>query len=848
MNDMPPEQGGLFAHGANGSASKPKKKAAPRPADGAPSAHDRVPEYDGPPDDMMPPPEYDGPPVGENGFVPEYDGPPLDDDGYAPEYDGLAMLGAEGGCAPSQPMPAAGSQVGKKPVDVLREVFGFDSFRGLQEDIIGHVLEGEDSLVLMPTGGGKSLCYQIPSMVLPGVGVCVSPLIALMQDQVQGLTQMGVRAACLNSSLPPQEAWDVRQRLERGELDLLYVAPERLCKPDFLDFLQRCNPCLFAIDEAHCVSQWGHDFRPEYTQLNVIRERFPDAPRLALTATADEPTQRDIIANLDLGKAKTFATGFDRPNITYAVTPKKQPLQMLVRFIKDNHPDDSGIVYRLSRKNVEKTAEHLVKKGFNALPYHAGLNKDVRRRNQERFMREEGVIMVATVAFGMGVDKPNVRFVCHLEPPKSLEAYHQETGRAGRDGLPASAWMCYGLQDLAIMRSMIEAGEADQQRKRIEHYKLNALFAFLEAATCRRQSLLAYFGEHIEPCGNCDNCLNPVKTYDGTVAAQKALSNIYRTGQSFGAGHLAAVLAGSDNDKVKRFGHDRVSTYGVGKEYNIEEWKSVYRQLVGAGLVDVDMERYGSLALNDASWEVLRSQREVRLRTDPAVPKAKRGRKKARKVGGEAIQAEEPRALFERLRMLRLSLSKQQSVPPYAILADSTLFEMVEYRPQKMDTMAMLTGIGAVKLKRFGQLFLDELEAYEAENGRPGNVPPIPESRRERHERKQEKAKERGSELSDTQKQSLEMFRLFGAPELVAEERNLRPTTVWGHLVAAVHLGELHIDDLVKLSPEEKEEIRQAFNQCRAKGLHGLTPVHDELEGRFGYDMLRALVKCGLEN
>ena len=805
--------------------------------DDAQEQGDLLPEYDGPPDDEMPPPEYDG--------------PPLDEDGFVPEYDGLSLFDAGGGapgeaCKPSGPMPAAGSQVGKDPTEVLRTVFGFNGFIGVQEEIIRHVVGGGDALVLMPTGGGKSLCYQIPSMVLPGVGVCVSPLIALMQDQVQGLSQMGVRAACLNSSLPPQEAWEVQQRLEHGELDLLYVAPERLCKPEFLDFLERCKPCLFAIDEAHCVSQWGHDFRPEYTQLDVIRKRFPKAPRLALTATADEPTQRDIVANLELDEARIFATGFDRPNITYTVVPKRQPLQMLVRFIRDNHEGDSGIVYRLSRKNVEKTAEHLVGKGFNALPYHAGLSKEVRRRNQERFMNEENVVMVATVAFGMGVDKPNVRYVCHLEPPKSLEAYHQETGRAGRDGLPASAWMCYGLQDLAIMRSMIESGEADQQRKRIEHHKLNSLFAFLETATCRRQSLLAYFGERIEPCGNCDNCLNPVKTFDGTEAAQKALSNIYRTGQRFGAEHLGAVLVGSENDKVMRFGHDRVSTYGIGKEFTLEEWKSVYRQLVGAGLVDVDMERYGALTLNEDSWAVLRSQREVRLRTDPAVPKGKRGgRRRAPKVGGEAIQAEEPRALFDTLRALRLGLAQQQSVPPYTILPDRTLFEMVRYRPQELEAIGMLTGVGAVKLKRYGQLFLEELLAYEAEHGRPDDVPAIPEERRDRFERDQEKAREQGSQLSGTQKTSLELFRTLDSPDKVAETRNMRPTTIWGHLIAAVHLGELELDDLVKLSEEEKAEIKQAMADCRTRGLHGMTPVHDALGGRYGYDLLRAVSKCG---
>ncbi|WP_461208536.1 DNA helicase RecQ [Desulfocurvus sp. DL9XJH121] len=730
----------------------------------------------------------------------------------------------------------------QSPRDILRTVFGFDAFIGLQEAVIDNVLAGRDSLVLMPTGGGKSLCYQIPSLALPGTGVCVSPLIALMQDQVQGLTQMGVRAACLNSSLDPRDAREVTARLVGGDLDLLYVAPERLCRPEFLDLLARCKPCLFAIDEAHCVSQWGHDFRPEYTQLSIIAEHFPGVPRLALTATADKPTQGDILNSLELQGAQTFATGFDRPNISYTVRPKHEPLRMLTRFIRENHEGDAGIVYRLSRANVEKTAAHLVKEGFNALPYHAGLAKGVRQENQERFMREEGVIMVATVAFGMGVDKPNVRFVCHLEPPKSLEAYHQETGRAGRDGLPATAWMCYGLQDMAVLRSMIDSGEADEDRKRIEHHKLNALFAFLETAGCRRQSLLAYFGERREPCGNCDNCLHPVATWDGTVAAQKALSNIYRTGQRFGAGHLAAVLTGRTDERILRFGHDQVSTHGIGTELNLEEWKSVYRQLAGAGLLSVDMERWGALTLNEDSWAVLRGEREVRLRTDPTLPRAasaKRG-----KAAAAAPEDAEARALFDALRELRLSISKERSVPPYAIFPDRTLMEMVRYRPEDLDGLGLLSGVGRVKLQRFGQAFVDALAAYAAEHGRPADLAEIPRERRAARER----AEARESEgLSATQEASLALFGEHGDVEAVARERGLKEGTVWNHLLCAVRQGRLAPDDLLRLSPKDDEAVRQAFETCRAQGAVGLTPVHEALGGRFSYELLRAVASCGAD-
>lgn len=727
------------------------------------------------------------------------------------------------------------------PHDILRSVFGFDDFIGLQESVINNAIAGGDSLVLMPTGGGKSLCYQIPAMLRHGVGVCVSPLIALMQDQVRGLTQMGVRAACLNSSLDPNEAWDVEQRMETGQLDLVYVAPERLLRPGFLDFLARCNPCLFAIDEAHCVSQWGHDFRPEYMQLAVLHERFPDVPRLALTATADEPTQRDIVKNLCLERAQVYATGFNRPNITYTVLPKDNGQKMLLRFIEENHPGDAGIVYRISRKKVEQTAQFLNKQGIKALPYHAGLSQAERYNNQERFMREEGVVMVATVAFGMGVDKPNVRFVAHLEPPKSLEAYHQETGRGGRDGLPASAWMCFGMQDIAILRAMIDAGEAKDTRKRVEHSKLGAMFAFLETAGCRRQALLGYFGEHIEPCGNCDNCLTPVDTWDGTVAAQKALSNIFRTEQRFGANHLAQVLVGKESDQIRRFGHTELSTFGCGQELSLDQWKSVYRQLLAAGCCSVDPERFNALTLNERSWPILKGERTIRFRTDPVLPRKSRKKKtRARVVADNILTNWETEKLFESLRELRLSIAEEQSVPPYAIFADKTLLELVQYRPQDMNAMACISGVGELKLEHYGERFLDALRTHEAEHGRPDTVQEIPEDRQE----KREKKKSGNREFSSTAAESLELFLKLGDIDAVAQARNLKPGSIWRHLTQAIQWERIDYREVLNLPDAEIARIRNILSMHRQKGITALAPVYEAMDGEHSYEVIRLVRAC----
>ena len=594
--------------------------------------------------------------------------------------------------------------------DVLQRVFGYSGFRGQQEEIIARLLAGEDGLVLMPTGGGKSLCYQIPAMLRPGVGVVVSPLIALMRDQVESLRQAGVHAACLNSSLPYREVRKVESAVRAQRLDLLYVAPERLLADRTLELLSHTPLALFAIDEAHCVSQWGHDFRPEYLRLSVLPERFPGVPRIALTATADEPTRREIVDRLELAGAHRFVSGFDRPNIRYAVVPKNNPRKQLRDFLQQRHRGRSGIVYCLSRNRVDKTAEWLQGLGVNALPYHAGLGKAERRRNQDRFVREEGVVMTATIAFGMGIDKPDVRFVAHLDLPKSIEAYYQETGRAGRDGDPADAWMAYGLQDVVTLRHMVESSEAGIDRKRLEIRKLDALLGYCELTTCRRRTLLSYFGEETtEPCGNCDNCLTPVEAWDATEAAQKALSCVSRTGQRFGAVYVIDVLRGRNDERIRRFGHDALSTYGIGCDLGPYEWRSVFRQLVARGLLKVDMEGYGTLSLTDASRAVLRGEVRVHMRRDLRPKSAPRSRKAAAAPPADPESSGSlpwDEKLWEALRERRLQLAREQGVPPYVVFHDASLRQMAERRPQTLEEFAQITGVGDTKLDRYGEAFL----------------------------------------------------------------------------------------------------------------------------------------------
>ena len=588
---------------------------------------------------------------------------------------------------------------------VLERTFGYSEFRVRQEEIIRHMVDGGDCLVLMPTGGGKSLCYQIPAIVREGTAVVVSPLIALMRDQVEALRQLGVRAACLNSSISYREVLETEAAVRAGRLDLLYVAPERLLGERTLDLLSQARLSLFAIDEAHCVSQWGHDFRPEYLKLSTLDGHFPGVPRIALTATADELTRREIVERLGLRDAPAFVSGFDRPNIRYGVVPKNNARAQFRRFLDRRHRGDAGIVYCLSRKKVDGTAEWLQREGVNALPYHAGLGAAERRRNQDRFQQEEGVVMVATIAFGMGIDKSNVRFVAHLDLPKSIEAYYQETGRAGRDGLPASAWMVYGLQEVVTLRNMVEGSYAGEMRKRLEVRKLDAMLGYCELTTCRRQTLLAYFGETLpEPCGNCDNCLTPVDTWDATEASRKAMSCVYRTGQRFGAAYLVDVLRGRDTDRIRRFGHDRIPTWGVGADLGPFEWRSVFRQLVARGLLRVDMEGYGSIQLTDESWPVLRGETPVHMRREVRPPSARKRKPREERPPPDPATWDE--GLWEALRAHRLEISRAQGVPPYVIFHDATLREMVERRPGTPDELAEITGVGETKLKRYGDGFL----------------------------------------------------------------------------------------------------------------------------------------------
>jgi ATP-dependent DNA helicase RecQ len=598
----------------------------------------------------------------------------------------------------------------RSPLDVLRATFGYQSFRGHQAAIVAHVIAGGDAIVLMPTGGGKSICYQIPALCRPGVAVVVSPLIALMHDQVASLRQAGIRAAALNSSLTDEERSAVRADMRAGRLDLLYVAPERLLQRSFLGYLDRTTIALFAIDEAHCVSQWGHDFRPDYLALSVLHERFPDVPRIALTATADAATQRDIVERLGLGEARIFAAGFDRPNIRYRVVAKHEPRAQLLAFIEGEHAADAGIVYCRSRDKVEEVARWLSEKGRAALPYHAGLDSVVRVRHQDQFLKEEGVVIVATVAFGMGIDKPNVRFVAHLDAPKSLEAYYQETGRAGRDGLPADAWMTYGMADVTALSGMLAGSDLPEAQKRIERHKLNALLGFCETARCRRQVLLGYFGERDHaPCGNCDTCLAPPRAWDGLVTAQKALSAVARTGERFGVGHLTDVLQGTLTERVQQFGHDRLKTFGVGTDLDKMQWRSVFRQLVAQGHLEVDVEGHGGLRFGDSARDVLRGSVPVAFRDEPERP-ARTARKRATGAAAGALSGADA-TLWEILRARRLSLAKEQGVPPYVIFHDATLMAMVQQRPRDRAALAQIPGVGRSKLERYGDIFLADIAA-----------------------------------------------------------------------------------------------------------------------------------------
>lgn len=695
--------------------------------------------------------------------------------------------------------------------EILKSVFGYEQFRHSQQDIIRELLDGNDALVLMPTGGGKSLCYQIPALIREGTAIVISPLIALMQDQVDALIQLGVKAAYLNSSLSFEEANDIENKLFNNELDIVYIAPERLLTDRTLALLDRCTLSLFAIDEAHCVSQWGHDFRPEYQQLKLLHERFPSIPRIALTATADQRTRDEIISQLQLEEAKVFINSFDRPNIHYAISEGNNPKQRLWRFLEDKHANDTGIVYCLSRKKVEAIAEWLSDQGRIALPYHAGLSAELRQHNQQRFLREDGIIIVATIAFGMGIDKPDVRFVAHLNLPKSIEAYYQETGRAGRDGEQANAWMAYGLQDVITLRQFMQNSNANEVHKRVEHHKLESMLGLCELITCRRHTLLAYFDEtSTESCGACDNCQSPPKKWNGTEAAQKALSSIYRTEQRFGVNYIIDILLGKSDERILRNGHTQISTFGIGKELSNTEWRSVFRQLIALGYIDIDIERHGALRLTQKCRPVLRGEQQLELR------KLSTEEKQAKEKKRTPLIRPQDQELWEALRSLRMELASEAGVPPYVIFHDATLQEMLKKRPKSINDMARISGIGEQKLGRYGKQFLNEIIKHPLSELLDNN-------------------------LSATINETLMLFQQDKSAEKVAQQRNIATSTVYTHLADAIEIGLLNIHDVIEFEEGQYEEIVFVMESMEDEEKGRLKPVYEALGEEVDYGVLKCV-------
>lgn len=703
---------------------------------------------------------------------------------------------------------------------ILKEVFGYDQFRGHQAAIIQRLAGGGDALVLMPTGGGKSLCYQVPALLRDGLAVVVSPLIALMEDQVAALEELGVAAVALNSTQTPEQQRDIADRLRRGEIKLLYLAPERLVQPRMLAFLQRLPLALFAIDEAHCVSQWGHDFRPEYLQLGQLAELFPQVPRIALTATADKRTREEIVQRLHLQQAELFVSSFDRPNIFYRIVLKDQPRRQLLAFLEERR-GEAGIVYCLSRRKVEEVAAFLVQQGFAALPYHAGLPSEQRTLHQRRFLNEEGVIMVATIAFGMGIDKPNVRFVAHLDLPKSLEAYYQETGRAGRDGLPADAWMAYGLQDVLLLKQMLANSEGDDRHKRVEQHKLEAMLALCEETRCRRQVLLAYFDEVLpQPCGHCDICVDGIETWDATEPARQALSAIYRSGQRYGVGHLIDLLLGRENDRVRGLGHQHLSVFGIGQTRSEADWRSLFRQLIARGLVDVDLDGHGGLRLAESCRPLLRGAASLQLRRDvgwkrQSVPQH------TSSVASQGVRAEE-RPQWEALRALRRRLAEEQGVPPYIIFPDATLIEMLRRKPRTLKDLAQINGVGARKLERYGADFLALLL------GQPSSKPPA---------------------VTDWRHEVVCLAAAGMSPEQIALQLNCSESKVYPVLAEAIAEQLLRLEQALDIPDDLLGDIQDLF-LAGEEGLPSVAYVSEQLNHQVATGILQCiraalLVECG---
>jgi len=721
---------------------------------------------------------------------------------------------------PSAIDTAAITAVSETAQQVLQTVFGYKAFRGPQAEIVETVASGSDALVLMPTGGGKSLCYQVPALVREGTAVVVSPLIALMHDQVHALLEVGVNAAFLNSTLESRRQWEIEQEFLSGDLKLLYVAPERLLQDRTLSLLERGQVALFAIDEAHCVSQWGHDFRPEYRQLRTLHERFPTIPRVALTATADERTRDEIAVVLNLENAARFVASFDRPNIRYTISEagSMATKEKLWRFIEAEHPTDAGIVYCLSRKSTEETAAWLTARGRRAVAYHAGLPADVRQAAQTQFLTDDGLIVVATIAFGMGIDKPDVRFVAHLNLPKSIEAYYQETGRAGRDGEPANAWMAYGFQDLIQQRHFINQSDGSDAHKRVQSQRLDTLIGLCETATCRRQTLLAYFGETLaEPCGNCDNCLTPPKTEDGTVVAQKALSTVYRTGERFGVTYLIEVLTGKTNARIQQNGHDKLSVYGIGGEYDAAGWRHVFRQIVAAGHLAPDDEGHGTLQLTDSARPLLKGEMPFQIRIAPPRGASTGGSKSKRAPKTRIAVAPADSGLFETLKSLRRELAAKAKVPPYVICHDRTLAELAAERPQSPGELEGITGLGEAKIKRYGAALLSAIASFADEPQLQNN-------------------------LSGTVNQTLSLHLKGQDAETISDTRGLELSTVYGHLAEAIETGLIEADAVLELDATDRDEILDIFDRVGTLESGKLGPAHAALDGRYDYGVLKCML------